>query len=130
MVKTRSQMAKEEESNNGRVTRNSQKAKIKAHPHVSDTAGIRKSARQKPAAKKNQLVLESLQEVNKNEEHNGEPSQVKREKMPAQMYRSLFNIRNKGILVFCIMSFFFCQFSSCLLRHEFCYLSKCNTKQC
>jgi len=139
MVKTRSQKAKEEESNNGngRVTKNSQKAKTKAHPHASDTVGIRKSLREKPS--KNSFASssrnpKSSKEVKKgtlpapkarrkperkmktpspdeNVEHNGEiTSQVKREKMPAQMYRSLFNIRNKGTLVFCMMSFFFANF--------------------
>ncbi|XP_004487086.3 uncharacterized protein, partial [Cicer arietinum] len=41
-----SQKAKDEEINNGRVTRSSEKAKINAHLHVSDAAGIRKSLRE------------------------------------------------------------------------------------
>lgn len=48
-----SQTAKDEENSNGRVTRNSEKGKIKSHPNVSDTTGVRKSPRETSSKKIN-----------------------------------------------------------------------------
>lgn len=81
-------------------------------PSDSKSAGSLGSiSRQKLQKEKSvkQLTFEA-KEVNENEEHNRESSQVKRKKMTALMYRSLFTQPKKGTLVFCIMSFFFANF--------------------
>jgi hypothetical protein len=81
-------------------------------PSDSKSAGSLGSiSRQKLQKEKSvkQLTFEA-KEVNENEEHNVESSQVKRKKMTALMYRSLFTQPKKGTLVFCIMSFFFANF--------------------
>ncbi|KAL2332024.1 hypothetical protein Fmac_019605 [Flemingia macrophylla] len=46
-----SHRAKDEENNNARVMQNGEKGKIKSHPNVSNTAGLRRSPRETPSKK-------------------------------------------------------------------------------
>jgi Ca2+-dependent lipid-binding protein len=79
-----SQKAKDEE--NGRVTRSSEKAKIKAHPNAPDTDSSRKSTRETPSStqKSEQVEKETLPAP----EARRKSERVEKKKTPSPMTKS------------------------------------------